>query len=211
MIYHNTTVRLCFLRPWGIRKQEVPVWCTSDTPAFGCLRLFWYNGKMFRDEQSWWNFLFTLLYMALLAGGAWLLWAAGRMPVGITFFDAALITLASFRLTRLFVYDKVTGFFRDWFLDIGVGTGESGELVLVRERPVRGPRRTLTELVGCPWCLGLWLTTVVVFAFYATPYAWLPILVFALAGVVSLLQLLANFLGWRAESAKQEAGGIDTH
>jgi hypothetical protein len=164
-----------------------------------------------RDEQNLWNFLFTLLFAVVLLGGTSWLWSAGRLPVGITFFDAALVALASFRLTRLFVYDKIMQFVRDWFLDTGLVEDEAGNLMLVREKPETGPRRTVVELLGCPWCFGLWITMVTTFAYFATPFLWLPILIFALAGVVSILQIGVNLIGWRAESAKQEAGGIHEH
>ena len=161
-----------------------------------------------RDEQNLWNFLFALFYAAVLAGGSWALWSFGRLPVGITFFDASLIALASFRLTRLFVYDRGMQFFRDWFLDVFPSPDAGGP---VRALPARGPRRTASELLSCPWCFGLWGTMLTAFGYYASPYLWLPILIVALAGVASLLQLCANWLGWHANIAKDRAGGVHEH
>ena len=165
---------------------------------------------MVRDEQNFWNFLFTVFYALVLVGAGWWLWSAGRLPIGITFFDAVLVALASFRLTRLFVYDKIMQFFRDWFLNSAIVVTD-GEALLVRTKPSRGPRKTITELLSCPWCFGLWITTITTFAYFATPFTWFPIAIFALAGIVSLLQLWANLIGWRAEAAKQEVGGVHEH
>ena len=155
---------------------------------------------MGRDEQNLWNFLFTLFYALVLLGGSWWLWSSGRLPIGITFFDAALITLASFRLARLFVYDQIMQFFRDWFLTITVVTDVGGNVTLLRELPVRGARRTAAELLGCPWCFGLWTVTVTTLIYFATPFAWLPILIFALAGALNIIHSLITLIGWKSES-----------
>ena len=161
---------------------------------------------MGRDEQNLWDFLFSLFYAAVLFGGTWWLWSAGRLPIGITFFDAALVTLASFRITRLFVHDRIMQFVRDWFLDVTAVTDVGGNTVLVRELPSRGPRRTAAELLGCPWCFGLWTVTITTFAYFATPFAWLPILIFALAGALNVIHSFIALMGLKSESL---AGGAE--
>src|SRR3989344_5412189 len=107
---------------------------------------------MGRDEQNLWNFLFTLFYALVLLGGSWGLWSSGRLPIGITFFDAALITLASFRLAWLFVCDQIVQFFRGWFLSVSVGSDVGGRVALLRELPVRGAGGAAAGLLGCAWC-----------------------------------------------------------
>ena len=96
-----------------------------------------------------------------------------------------------FRLTRLVCYDIVTAFFRDW-----LATKEPGTFL-----------GTLSALVHCPWCAGLWFAFFVTFFYYATPFAWFLILVLALAGVASIFQILANLIGWSAELKKRTVLG----
>ncbi len=163
-----------------------------------------------RDEQNLWNFVFFLFFVVVFGVGLWWLWTSGRLPLGIPFFDATLVALAAFRLTRLVIYDRIMQFFRDWFLDVSAVL-DDGELVVVRSRAKRGPRRTISELLACPWCFGLWSAAMVTFFYFATPVAWFPIFVLAVAGVTTLLQLGASFVGWHTELAKREAGSIDTH
>ena len=159
---------------------------------------------MAKDDQGFWNFVFSLFFGILFGTAMLFLYRWGRLPTSMPLFDFFLIALATFRLTRLFVYDKITQFVRDWFLVKEVRAGGSGELVVIRSAHVSGPLRTISELLACPWCFGVWSGLVVAFSYFATPFSWFPILVFAISGVGTLLQLLANMVGWRAERLKQE-------
>lgn len=111
--------------------------------------------------------------------------------------DYILITLASWRITRLFVYDTVTKFIREQFWDVKkVGKG------FRLEKPKTGPRRTLIDLFSCPWCFGVWATAIVIFFYLITPYAEFPIIILALSGVATFLQLLSNLVEHKAEQLK---------
>ena len=162
-----------------------------------------------KDDQGLWNFIFSLLFLGVVVAAVWYLYSLGRLPGSIALFDFVLIILATFRLIRLFVYDKVTLFVRDWFVRKEVIEGDSGELVIVRQKFVQGPRRTIHDLLSCPWCFGVWAGLVVIFFYYATPFAWFPILVLAVAGVATFIQILSNMIGWRAEYLKKSVEGSD--
>ncbi|PIT90971.1 sporulation protein [Candidatus Kaiserbacteria bacterium CG10_big_fil_rev_8_21_14_0_10_49_17] len=130
-----------------------------------------------------------------------------RLPQGLSVFEFFLLSLAAFRLTRLFVYDKITQFIRDWFLRKEVLAGEDGELVIVRRKYVQGPLRTASELLECPWCFGVWAAACVLFFYFITPLSVPVILLLAIAGVATFFQLLATMVGWRAERLKQKVEG----
>jgi hypothetical protein len=158
-----------------------------------------------RNNQAFWYLMYVLFFVAVTAVSAVILSRVnGGLPYGISMFDFVLIILATFRLTRLFVYDKVAKFFRDWFLDETNLEGPNGELLVVRTKPEDGPRRTAVELIECPWCVGVWFAVVVAFFYYLTPGAWYFILILAVAGIASLTQIIANMIGWRAEYFKRE-------
>lgn len=138
------------------------------------------------------HFWYTILslFFAALAGLAYFwLEGHGRLAAWIPVGDFVLMALAVMRLVRLFTYDIITGFIRDWFV------GAEPESL----------RASLGELIHCPWCLGLWWALVVGFLYFATPVAWYGILILALASVASFLQILANLIGWSAELKKKEA------
>lgn len=128
---------------------------------------------------------------------------ASISPVDLTLFDLALISLASFRVIRLFVYDAITKFFREQFYNVKVS--KAGKETL--HKPAKGPRRTLADLLGCPWCFGVWATAMVTFFYLLTPVAFFPILILALSAVATWLQLFTNLIGWKAEQLKKDVEG----
>ncbi|KND49726.1 MAG: hypothetical protein AB203_01410 [Parcubacteria bacterium C7867-008] len=135
-----------------------------------------------------WNTLLSLFFAGLVALAAWWLFASERIFYEVPVRDLTLMALAIFRLTRLFTYDVITKFIRDWFVN-------------TRENSFA---HTLGALLNCPWCTGLWFSFIIVFAYFATPYAWPVILILALAGVASFFMTLSNLVGWMAEGRKLE-------
>lgn len=119
----------------------------------------------------------------------WIGQVQGGYPASIPLFDVFLISFAAFRITRLLVYDKIAQWLRDMFAGAPTGTF----------------RHTIADLFACPWCVGFWGALVAVVAYFTLPWAWVVILFLALAGMGSLLQVIANAIGWRAESLKLEA------
>lgn len=151
-------------------------------------------------DQYFWNFLFVIFFVALVFMATVILQSESYKPYSeLTTLDIALITLASFRFIRLMVYDRITAFFREQFYD---AVEQKGKVLLVK--PATGPRRTLADLLSCPWCIGVWATATVSFFYLLTPLAFFPIFFMALSGVATFLQLLANLVGWRAEQLKND-------
>ncbi|HEY4489380.1 MAG TPA: DUF1360 domain-containing protein [Candidatus Paceibacterota bacterium] len=140
-----------------------------------------------------WNVLLSLFFAVLLFYGVWWLAASRLIFYDIPVRDLVLISLATFRLVRLFTYDIITQFIRDWF---------------VNARP-NSFGHTLGALLNCPWCTGLWFSFIVVFFYFATPFSWPIILVLALAALASLMQVLSNWIGWSAQLRKLEAQAFE--
>ncbi len=153
-------------------------------------------------DQYIWNVIFLLFFLCLVFMATVILQTEAYKPYDeLTFVDFALITLASFRIVRMVIYDKIFAFFREQFYD---ATEYKGTVMLVK--PEGGPRRTLADLLSCPWCFGVWATAMVAFLYLLTPYAFFPALFLALSSVVSMLQITANLIGWKAEGAKLDVG-----
>ena len=135
---------------------------------------------------DWWNVIFSFIFIALAYGAYRLVWSLGSAPTSISIWDAFIMMLATFRLTRLVVYDAITRWFRDFF--------EDG-----KEYTLLG---TIKTLVNCPWCIGLWFALVVSTAYFINPFLWFFIFILALGGAATFVQLLANMIGWNAEYRK---------
>lgn len=155
-------------------------------------------------NQYFWNIVFSLFFLVLVAMGAIILEGEARIAyTDLSVTDFVLVTLATFRLTRLFVYDGITKFFREQFYD-----AKKTKTGIVLEKPTGGPRRTLADLLSCPWCIGIWMSATVTFFYLWTPYAIFPTILLAIAALSTTLQLLANLIGWHAEQAKNSAESI---
>jgi len=154
-------------------------------------------------DQYFWNFVFMVFFLILVVMGAIILETESRIRLTeLALTDYVLVTLASWRLTRLFVYDAVLKFFREQFWDVvKVGKG------LSLEKPKVGPRRTLADLLSCTWCFGLWASSTVLFFYLLTPYAVFPVVVLAIGAVASFLQILANLVGHKADILKNQNEG----
>lgn len=145
--------------------------------------------EIFQDDQHKWNAIYSLFFIVLTFVLVSLVWLVDdRFPKEVSVFDFIILSLAVFRLIRLFVYDKITLFLRDYFASA-----------------THGPKKTASELLNCPWCFGVWLALMTVFFYYVLPMAWVVILVLAISGVATFLQIIMNSIGWRAELNKIEA------
>ena len=154
-------------------------------------------------DQYLWNVVFLLFFACLVFMATVILQSEAIKPYEeLTLVDFVLISLASFRVVRLVVYDRIFAFFREQFYD---ATEYKGKVVLVK--PESGPRRTVADLLTCPWCFGVWAVGMVSFFYLITAYAFFPVLVLALSAVATFLQLVSNMIGWRAEQLKNEVEG----
>ena len=152
-------------------------------------------------DQYFWNFVFTVFFLILIVMGAIILETESRVRFAdLSTMDFILMTLATWRLTRLMIYDTVTKFIREQFWDV-VKIGKSYAL----EKPPTGPRRTIADLFSCPWCFGVWAAAIVIFFYLITPYAIYPILLLAVSAVASFIQILSNMIGHKAEQAKNQS------
>jgi hypothetical protein len=154
-------------------------------------------------DQYFWNFVFAVFFLVLVIMGAIILQSESRILLTeLTLTDYVLVTLASWRLTRLFVYDAITKFFREQFWDV-VKAGKGFKL----EKPKVGPRRTLADLLSCVWCFGMWASATIIFFYLLTPYAVFPVVLLAVGAVASFLQILSNLLGHQAEYLRSRNEG----
>jgi Protein of unknown function (DUF1360) len=97
---------------------------------------------------------FAAIFNAGMAGAIAAARRSGReLPDRVGAGDLLLIGAASHKLSRLVAKDKVMVFARAPFTEFH----EKGGPAEVEERPRgRGLRRAVGELIGCPYCLGLW-------------------------------------------------------
>lgn len=99
-----------------------------------------------------------------------------------------IIGLASFRLTRLIVFDKITEFIRAPFFDEVV---DDDEVYLV-VKPT-GIRRWVGEMLSCYWCTGVWVSAALLIGYFYLPMILIPvILIFAISALGSIIETIIS-------------------
>lgn len=131
------------------------------------------------NEQYFWNFAYSVLFVALIVGAIYYFNSQKILPRTMPLFDFIILILTTFRLVRLFVYDSITNFIRGHF-----------------KQYEQGPGKTMRNLLGCPWCTGIWMAFFASFAYFATPLAWYPLLILALAGAATFIQITILKIGY---------------
>ena len=135
------------------------------------------------QKQKSWNFLATLFYIICFIALGYALKLKGLDPEDIKFRDIALLILATYRLTRLLVFDSIFKLFRDFV------KSRSNFLVFY----------VIREIITCPWCAGVWSGIIILCIYYIIPFGQFLIILFAISGVASFIVILVNLAGLTTE------------
>jgi hypothetical protein len=126
-------------------------------------------------NQDYYNMLFTGLFLILFGIFSWWITGVNSAQKRFSLWEFFLLSMATFRMIRLFVYDSVTSYVRNF-----LGQFDSG------------PLRTLADLLSCPWCTGVWMAFFILVLYSLFPFAYYLIILLAMAGAGSFIQLLIN-------------------
>ncbi|MGG6432440.1 DUF1360 domain-containing protein [Anoxybacillus sp. D401a] len=103
-------------------------------------------------------------------------------------FHFFLLCIASFRLTRLIVYDRITSFLRAPFHE---EFEQDGETYIVIKGT--GIRKWIGELFSCHWCTGIWCAAALYVGVMFAPYIVMPFVwILAIAGGASLIEIVVQ-------------------
>jgi hypothetical protein len=110
------------------------------------------------------------VYVGLVSAAAAAVKASGReLPERIPLGDAALLTIATFRLARRIAKDPVTSPLRAPFTRFEGASGHAEVAEEVREHG--GVKHAVGELLTCPFCLAQGVGTASVFGYVTAPRA----------------------------------------
>src|SRR3954469_8553687 len=110
------------------------------------------------------------VYVGLVSAAAAAVRASGReLPERIPLGDAALLTIATFRLARRIAKDPVTSPIRAPFTRFEGASGHAEVAEEVREHG--GVKHAVGELVTCPFCLAKWVGTGFLLGYVTAPRA----------------------------------------
>ena len=141
------------------------------------------NSEEPNSQQKVWNFMASLFYILLVILLGFGLKNKGIDINQIKIWEVFLIAIASYRLTRILVFDKIFKVFRDF----------------IRSRSKLSVFYVVKEILGCPWCAGVWVALVNVTIYFLVPFGNLFIYLLAIAGIASFFVILVNYLGLNVE------------
>lgn len=157
-------------------------------------------------NQHFWNIAFLAISaLVFIASMMFFGPEASGALAGMTPFQFIVLSLATFRLTRLVVADHIMLWLRDACVNVNETTNsETGLLCIVREKPPKGIRLLFANLLGCPWCVGVWMAFLVIVMYMGVvldvfPLGRVIIYIFAIAGAASLVQTVVS--GFKADRA----------
>lgn len=173
--------------------------------------------KKCHSSQNFWNFVITgFVALAVFLSLPFATADTMRVFQEMTPFHFLIVALATFRLTRLFVADFITGWLRDMFMKCVVVHDKVAKVDYVRyEKYDRGLFRVISDLFGCPWCMGVWMAFVSLALYYAAvtgmiPGAWAILFVFALAGAGEFAYaLVGSFLTPHSNTLLVDERGVN--
>lgn len=106
-----------------------------------------------------------------------------------------MLGLASFRLTRLIVFDKITSFLRAPFFNEIEETNEAGEIEIYLIPKEKGLKGWIGQLLSCYWCTGIWVSLFIGYVYtLELPIGEFFIIILAIAAIGSLIETIVLHL-----------------
>jgi hypothetical protein len=113
--------------------------------------------------------------------------------MNVSFIELFVLGLACFRLTRLIVFDQITAFIRNIFIDEVEemdGNGQKETYLVPKSGVVKG---FIGELLSCFWCTGVWASIFLCLFYLVAPSYAIPLLlILAVAGLGALIEILVQ-------------------
>jgi hypothetical protein len=99
------------------------------------------------------------------------------------------LILASYRLTRLIVFDQITSFIRRPFLEEQFVDDGSGSIIAKIDEKGGRFHAFMRDLLTCYWCVGVWSSIALTIAYLLIPTMIFPvILILAIAAAAGILE-----------------------
>jgi len=139
-------------------------------------------------QQRSWNFIATVFYAVFVVILGYVFKQNEIKLEDIKFWDIFLLSLATYRLTRILVFDKIFKMVRDF----------------IKSRSRLYLFQVIKEIITCPWCAGVWVALVVVILYYLVPFGDVFIYLLVISGIASFLVVVVNYIGLSTEEKQHK-------
>ena len=134
------------------------------------------------------NFISSIVYLGAFIASVFLLKTSGFELENISFTDMILIMLATYRISRMIVYEKIFSLIR----------------YLISKNSHRTIFASVNNLITCPWCTAVWMALFLFDIYFLVPYGNYFILIMSLSAIATPLILLSNALNLRNDILKKK-------
>ena len=142
---------------------------------------------LFTREKIW-NVISILVFAGFVVVLGYTLGKCNIDVKNITVWNWVIIVLATFRLTRMILYDRIFKFLRD----------------IIKPFSRKGIIVSLRSLFTCPWCAGVWVAMIVFALDQLIPYGELLVYLLAIAAVATSIQLITGLLSLEIEKRERK-------
>lgn len=108
--------------------------------------------------------------------------------IEISWIHFIILSLASFRLTHLIVFDDITLFLRNPFISVSYKTDENGGTIKLLEIKGSGFQYWIGSILSCHWCTGIWSSLIVMAVYCFLPIAFPLLIMLAIAGAAAIIE-----------------------
>jgi hypothetical protein len=139
-------------------------------------------------KEKIWNAFSIFFYAFLVFVAGYFYHRSGRSLDDITIWKWFIMVMATYRLTRILVYDRIFKFFRDF----------------TKATSTKAFFIAMKNLITCPWCAGVWAALLVFVLEMFVPYGIYLNYLLAMAGAGSFFLVITNLVGLAAENKQME-------
>ena len=144
------------------------------------------------SQEKSWNFFATIFFIVCIVAVGYFMDRKGFDIEDVSILNLCIWAIATYRLTRILVFDKIFKFFRDF----------------IRSRSRLYLFFVIREIITCPWCAGVWVAMVIVVLHYFVPYGRLFIYLLAISGVASFFVVFVNNIGLSTEERQHRVAQL---
>ena len=151
-----------------------------------------YDTDNLSRRHKFWNFLATIIYLACWVMLGFLLQKKAIKIEQVRIWEFFLLALATYRLTRILVFDKIFKLFRDF----------------IRSKSKLYAFYVVREIITCPWCAGVWTAMLIVILYFLIPFGNVLIYVLAISGLGSFFVIFVNYFGLITEEKQHNVKNL---
>ncbi|HWC57654.1 MAG TPA: DUF1360 domain-containing protein [Candidatus Paceibacterota bacterium] len=157
-----------------------------------------FNSPEEEITSSYWgqkilDIVFAFIFVVLIIFVSKRLYFFGIITSRLNLLTLVVLVFAVFRITKLFIADHITQWFRDLFLIVTIEKN-GDNIKIIRKFPKKGLRREIALLLDCPWCTSIWISVAVLYLWVRHPATHFFFYIMAFSGLSVLLYLGMNKL-----------------